>query len=102
MTLLITVIAAVISSAVWYFKDNENRYKVGTLTLMYWGASIMWMCDAVAEYIELRSAYFTPAMKDMINDSFLGISVVTFGLVIWLVMLIVSDPDKAIKKNVCR
>lgn len=98
MTLLITVFAAIITSVIWYFKDPSNLYKVGTMALMFWGASIMWMCDAVAEYIELRDEFFQPAYADMINDAFLGVSVVALGLIIWLVILVVNDPGKRLKK----
>ncbi|SCW65903.1 hypothetical protein SAMN02910456_02436 [Ruminococcaceae bacterium YRB3002] len=92
MTLLITVFAAVASTVVWYFKNN-GKYSLGSLCLMYWGASIMWFVDAIFEYAELGAEFFTPASSDMLNDAFLGVSVVALGLVIWLVMLIVKDPD---------
>lgn len=89
MTLLITVFAALFASIIWMYKDVKNEKKVGTLALMYWGASIMWFVDAIFEYIELRDAYFHPAGADMINDGFLGFSVVAFGMMIWFVMVIV-------------
>ena len=98
MTLLITVIAAVITTGIWYFKANDKKYMVGRLALMYWGAALMWSVDAVFEFIELGEAYFTPAPADMINDSFLGVSVVTLGLVIWLVMLLAKDPRRVIRR----
>lgn len=98
MTLLITVFAAVISTVVWYKKDCENTMKIGTLSLMYWGASLMWLVDAVFEYAELKAEYFTPAISDMINDTFLGLSVVALGLVIWLVILLLNDPKGILKK----
>ena len=69
MTLLITIFAAVISTLVWYKKAPDNTYKIGILCFMFWGASIMWLCDAVAEYMEIGAAYFAPALEDMLNDS---------------------------------
>ena len=81
MTLLITVIAAVISTAVWYNRKN-NDMQLHVLMFMFWGASIMWLVDAIFEYAELRAEYFTPALEDMINDTFLGFSVVALALVI--------------------
>lgn len=61
----------------------------------------MWMIDAVFEYKELGAEYFTPAPSDMINDAFLGLSVVALGLVIWIVVLVIKDPKGVIfkKKN---
>lgn len=96
MTLLITVFAAVITTIIWY-KNAENNMKLGTLCLMYWGASLMWLVDAVAEYIELGADYFTPAAADMLNDSYLGLSVVALGLVIWLAVLLIKDPSGRIR-----
>ena len=102
MTLLITIIAAVISTVVWYQHAPEDTMKVSTLCFLYWGASIMWFVDAICEYIELKAAYFTPALSDMINDTFLGLSVVAFGLVIWVVTLLVKDPKGAVRKVVVK
>lgn len=92
MTLLMTLIAAVIVTMIWYVSPKARLLKVGLLCYMFWGASIMWMVDAVAEYIELRSAYFTPALEDMINDSFLGLSVIVLALVIWAAYVLFTDP----------
>lgn len=80
MTLLIAVFAAVITTIIWYTNDRRSQLKLGTLALMYWGASLMWMVDAVVEYIELGAEYFTPASSDMLNDAFLGLSVVALDL----------------------
>ena len=55
MTLLIAVFAAVITTIIWYTNDKRSQLKLGTLVLMYWGASLMWMVDAVVENIELGS-----------------------------------------------
>ncbi len=96
MTLLITVLAAVITTVIWYTRKN-NDMKLGSLMFMFWGASLMWLGDAIFEYAELGAQYFTPALKDMINDSFLGLSVVALALVIWVVILLVSDPRDKIK-----
>ena len=102
MTLLIAVFAAVITTIIWYTNDKRSQLKLGTLTLMYWGASLMWLVDAVVEYIELGAEYFTPAPADMLNDTFLGLSVVAFGLIIWLVILLVKDPLKVVRKTIMR
>ena len=57
----------------------------------------MWLIDAVFEYAELKADYFAPAVADMINDAFLGFSVIALGLVIWLVILLVSDPRGTVR-----
>ena len=97
MTLLITVFAAIISTVVWYKTAPKSEMKVGILAILFWGASIMWLVDAIFEYAELGAEYFTPAPADMLNDAFLGLSVVALGLTIWLVILLVKDPKGVIK-----
>lgn len=97
MTLLTTVFAAIASTIVWYKKAPENEMKVGILCWMYWGASLMWLVDAIFEYIEIGAGLFTPAPVDMLNDLFLGLSVVALGLVIWLVVLLIKDPKGVVR-----
>ena len=97
MTLLITVFAAVISTVIWYRGAPESEMKVGTLCLMYWGASLMWLVDAVIEYAEMGAEFFTPAPQDMLNDAYLGLSVVALGLVIWLAVLLIKDPKGVVR-----
>ena len=96
MTLLITVFAAVFVTVKWYFRKDDSM-RLGILCFMYWGASLMWLVDAVFEYAELGADYFAPAPADMLNDAFLGVSVVALGLVIWLVRLLVTDPSGSLK-----
>lgn len=97
MTLLITIFAAVIATAIWYKKAPDNTMHLGILCWMYWGAALMWMADAIFEYRELGAEYFAPALEDMINDSFLGFSVVALGLVIWIVCVLVKDSKGIIR-----
>ena len=92
MTLLTTVFAAVIATVLWYKSSPERDMKLGVLCWLYWGASLMWLVDAVTEYIELGAEFFTPAFEDLVNDFYLGLSVVALGLVIWLIVLLVKDP----------
>ena len=96
MTLLITVFAAVIATVKWYKREDDSM-KLGILLFMYWGASLMWLVDAIFEYAELKAEYFTPALEDMINDAFLGLAVVALGLVIWVVKLLITDPRGSVR-----
>ena len=98
MTLLITVFAAIISTVVWYAGAYKSNMKVGFLCWLYWGASIMWFVDAFFEYAQIKAKFFNPAPLDMLNDTFLGLSVVAFGLLIWLVNILITDPKGVIKE----
>ena len=97
MTLLTCVFAAVVCTVIWYKNAPDGKMMVGVLCWMYWGASLMWLVDAIFEYAELGAAYFTPSPSDMLNDLFLGLSVVALGLIIWLVILLIKDPKGVIK-----
>ncbi len=97
MTLLLTVFAAVITTIVWYNRKNDDM-KLGVLMFMFWGASLMWLVDAIFEYAELKAEYFTPEPADMLNDLFLGLSVIALAMVIWVVVLLIKDPKGIIKK----
>lgn len=102
MTLLTSVFAAIISTVIWYKNAPKDDMKVGILCWLYWGASLMWLVDAIFEYAELRAEYFTPAPADMLNDFYLGLSVVALGLIIWLVILLIKDPKGVVKSALAR
>jgi len=99
MTLLITIIAAIASTIVWYACENRDTYKLGTLSLIFWGASLMWLMDFVFEYAELKAEYFNQEFADILNDSLLGLAVVALGLAAWIVILLVKDPKGVFKKK---
>lgn len=97
MTLLVTAFAAVICTALWYKNAPENKMQLGVLCWLFWGASLMWLVDAIFEYRELGAEYFTPSPEDLLNDLFLGLSVVALGLIIWIIVLLIRDPKGVLK-----
>ena len=97
MTLLVTVFAAIISTMLWYKKAPQDEMNIRVLCYLYWGASIMWFVDAIYEYADLGAQFFAPAPIDLLNDLFLGLSVVALGLIVWLIVLLVKDPRGVIK-----
>lgn len=92
MCLIITAFAAVITTAVWYFKAHDRKIRLGALALMYWGAALMWLVDgffAVAggeAFLDLNA-----------DDALLGLVIVLCGLIAWVVMLLCSDPKGVFK-----
>lgn len=97
MTLLTAVTAAVICTIIWYRSEQRTEMKLGFLCLMFWSASLMWLVDAFFEYAELGADYFAPAASDMLNDLYLGLSVVALGLIIWLIILLIKDPKGVVR-----
>ncbi|MDR2356095.1 MAG: hypothetical protein LBE16_07855 [Clostridiales Family XIII bacterium] len=102
MTLLTTVFAAIICTIIWYKNAPNSVMKVGILCFMYWGASLMWLIDAIFEYAELQAEYFNPDPLSMLNDLYLGFSVVALGLIIWLLILLIKDPKGAVRASLFR
>lgn len=99
MTLLITSLAAVIVTVIWYTNEKARNLNISLLMYSYIGASLMWLVDAVVEYNEMGADYFLPDTASMVNDGFLGISVVVLGLIIWAVSVLIKDPLKVITKK---
>ena len=62
----------------------------------------MWMGDAIFGYIEDGADFFVPSGADMLNDAYLGLSVVALALVIWLARLLITDPKGVIKKSMVK
>ena len=98
MTLLVTIFAAVFVTIKWYTRKDDDM-KLEMLIFMYWGAALMWMIDAVFEFAELKAEFFSPAPMDMLNDAFLGLSVIALGLVVWMIRLLITDPKGVIRKS---
>ena len=97
MTLLITVFAAIVCTIVWYSSEKARELKISLLCWMFWGASLMWLGDAIFEYAEIKSEYFSPSPADMINDSFLGLSVIALAMVIWVAYILIKDPKGTVR-----
>ena len=92
MTMLVTAAAAAVSTVVWYMNENRNLYRLGTLSLIFWGATLMWFVDFIAEYIELRADYFSPEPSEVLNDLILGLAAVVIGFIAWLIVLVFKYP----------
>lgn len=59
----------------------------------------MWLFDFIFEYAELKADYFNQSFESILNDSLLGLTVVTIGLAIWLVILLIKDPSGVFEKK---
>ena len=102
MTLLTALFAALICTAGWYKKAPNDDMKVSVLCWLFWGASLMWFVDAIFEYAELGAEYFAPAPADMLNDLFLGLSVIALAMIIWLIVLLIKDPKGVIRNRLLK
>lgn len=90
MWLLITALAAIVASVLWYVNAPADKYKFGFLSLIYWGATLMWLVDLVMAYVQQGKPFFEISP----SAAALGLSVLLLGLFIWLVRLLVSVPRR--------
>jgi hypothetical protein len=72
------------------------------LMFMFWGASLMWLGDAIFGYAEDGAEFFAPSGADMLNDAYLGFSVVALALIIWLARLLITDPKGVVRKSMAK
>ena len=98
MTLLICVFAAIIATVKWYQRKDDSLMP-GVPCVLFWGASLMWLGDAIFGYIEDGAAFFEPEAAEMLNDAYLGLSVVALGLILWLAILLIKDPKGIVKAS---
>ena len=99
MTLAITALIAVAFSVAWYLHPTDDLC-LALPCLMFWGASLMWLVDAIVEYLEDGVAIFEPTAEQLTNDAFLGVCVAVLGLAIWIVALLVKDPRGRVRAAV--
>ncbi|MHC1721849.1 MAG: hypothetical protein AB9836_01450 [Aminipila sp.] len=99
MYLIITAMAAIVSTIIWYVNAPDDRYKLSTLSLIFWGATLMWLVDHVMAYLTEGGEFFDISM----NATLLGVNVVLLGLLLWIITLLVKDPKgvfiKLLKKE---
>jgi peptidoglycan biosynthesis protein MviN/MurJ (putative lipid II flippase) len=97
MWLILTALAAVTTTVIWYVKAPDDKYKLGFLSLMFWGATLMWFVDHVIAYLTEGGEFF----EINLDATLLGISVIAIALIVWVLVLLISDP-RGIMKNVLK
>jgi hypothetical protein len=94
MWLIMTALAAVISTIIWYAKSPDDKYKLGVLSLMFWGATIMWLVDHIMAFASEGGEFF----EINTDATMLGVAVIVLALMVWAIVLVVSDPKGVLKK----
>ena len=98
MWLILTALAAVITTIIWYVKAPEDKYKLGLLSFAFWGATLMWLVDHIMAYVTEGGEFF----ETNLDATMLGISVIIVALLIWLIVLLVNDPKGVLKRALKR
>lgn len=94
MCLIITAFAAAVTTLIWFLALRDNRYMLGRLALMYWGAAIMWSVDGIFSVAE-GEGFFNLSL----DDTFLGIVVVSCGIIAWVIMLAAREIKHMVAAN---
>ena len=95
MYLIITALAAVVATIIWYVQAPNNKYKLNILCFIFWGATLMWIVDHVMAYLSEGGQFFDISL----DATLLGISMVLLGLAAWIIVLLVSGPKGVFKKH---
>lgn len=80
MCLIMTIIAAVVFTAVWAKMRKESLL---TTTLMFWAAALMWSVDGVASVLE-GEPFFDISREDTV----LGAIIILCGLAVFAVLAV--------------
>ncbi len=94
MWLIVTSLAAVITTAIWYIKAPEDKYKLGFLSLIFWGATLMWFVDHLMGYLMEGGEFF----EINLGATILGLVVIIVALIIWEIALLRDDPKGVLKR----
>lgn len=94
MFLLITALAAIISTVIWYVNAPEDNYRLNILSLIFWGATLMWLVDHIVAFMMEGGEI----LEISLDATLLGFTVVICGLAAWLIALLISDPKGVFKK----
>lgn len=63
MCLILTTVAAVVSTVIWYASATMRGMKIGVLCWLFWGAAVMWSVDLAFEYREEGADVFNPSYR---------------------------------------
>ncbi|HHX51604.1 MAG TPA: hypothetical protein GX711_09210 [Clostridia bacterium] len=94
MFFIITALAAIVVTIIWYIQAPEDKYKLSVLGFIFWGATLMWFVDHVMAYLMEGGEFFEMTL----DATLLGVASVLLGLLVWLIVLLVNDPKKAFNK----
>ena len=84
MWLILTAIAAFVTTILWFAWAPAERYKLGFLCLVYWGATLMWLVDHVISFLQEGGLFLEISW----NGTALGVSALALGLLAWLARLL--------------
>lgn len=98
MWFIMTSLAAIVTTLVWYVMTPRDKHKVGSLSLILWGATLMWFVDHLMAYWGEGGEFF----EINLDATLLGISVIVLALLVWGIALMVNDPNGFLRRALRR
>ncbi len=95
MWLIILAMAAVLSSAIWYSKAENDVYMFKLLSLIFWGATIMAFIDRLMGYLMEGSEFIEMSVEATV----LGFILLLSALTVWEIILFIKDPKGALHRG---
>lgn len=91
MCLIMTIIAAVVFTALW---AKMRKQSLLTTTLMFWAAALMWSVDGIASLLE-GEPFFDISREDTV----LGFIIVVCGLAVFALLAAIEKRGRELKTN---
>ncbi|MBQ3368996.1 hypothetical protein IJG44_08880 [bacterium] len=91
MCLIMTMIAAVVFTALW---AKMRKQSLLTTTLMFWAAALMWSVDGIASLLE-GEPFFDISREDTV----LGFIIVVCGLAVFAFLTAMEKRGHKLKTN---
>jgi hypothetical protein len=95
MWLVILAFSAVIATAFWYSKAEDDKYMLKFLSLILWGATIMVFVDHVMGYLMEGGEFLELTTEATV----LGIVLLIAALIVWEATLLIKDPKGVLYKS---
>lgn len=95
MYFIITAFTAIATTTIFYVSSQRTKYKLGTLCLIFWGATLMWFVDHVIAYINEGGEF----LEMSFDATLLGLIVVLWGFISWGIFLLIEKFQQKVKTN---
>lgn len=93
MHLLVLAYAAALSTAAWYSRADRDSLRLKELSLILWGATLMFFIDK----IYALATEGGPFLELGAERAALGFSLLLVAILLWLALLLITDPRRVLR-----
>jgi hypothetical protein len=95
--LITTTLASAVATLIWYIKSPDDKYKLGLLSLFYWGLTIMVFIDHLVGAILEKGKFLEIEITS--QGWSVGIAMIVTVFAMWSIVLVLTDPKKIWRKH---